>query len=267
MSFYKPKTYASNLKSLDALPLANFTNEYYSLDKSDSLVEDFADKFSLARGASWFWGQTIGRFAELPLEKNENGLISAKKLVLSHIKPSKELTALWIFSRHPSRSKFVHKQTAEPDYCSLVPIIMSAFKKMHNIPYVAWDPSEIHGITDPSLVDAMLSPPLELTADELLEQREFALTVKSGKSAGSVRSALTTYMLYPPSGSALAALPNLARVMYCQTWCAHPSNRTKYMVLNPSNWDDMPQPLISEQIFSSPKNQTPTDLGADRWDF
>jgi hypothetical protein len=144
---------------------------------------------------------------------------------------------------------------------------MSAFKKMHNIPYMKWDRTEIHGVTEASLAAAMLAEPIEITTEEILESRAFALTPKSGKGVGVEKPVATTYSLYPRVGTPLHELPTLARIMYCQTWCAHPSNRTKYMVLNPSNWDDMPQPLISEQIFSSPKISVPQDLGAERWDF
>jgi hypothetical protein len=37
--------------------------------------------------------------------------------------------------------------------------------------------------------------------------------------------------------------------MLTQIWCAHPENRTKYMVLCPYAWDCIPPPLISNNIF------------------
>jgi hypothetical protein len=46
-------------------------------------------------------------------------------------------------------------------------------------------------------------------------------------------------------------VPELAQTMIAQIWCAHPSNRTKYMVLDPKNWDAIPAPLISSDIFGS----------------
>jgi hypothetical protein len=44
--------------------------------------------------------------------------------------------------------------------------------------------------------------------------------------------------------------PDLAQVMLTQIWCAHPENRTKYMILCTHAWDHIPAPLISNNIFS-----------------
>jgi len=35
----------------------------------------------------------------------------------------------------------------------------------------------------------------------------------------------------------------------CQIWVAHPSLRTDMMVLDPSVWDNMPQPLVTGETF------------------
>jgi hypothetical protein len=37
--------------------------------------------------------------------------------------------------------------------------------------------------------------------------------------------------------------------MVLQTWAAHPQNRNEYMILDPNNWDNIPQPLVSKDIF------------------
>lgn len=42
--------------------------------------------------------------------------------------------------------------------------------------------------------------------------------------------------------------------MLLQTWLAHPSTRTKYMILDPTNLDSMPEPLESvDRLFAKPK--------------
>lgn len=218
------------------------------------LIEDFASKYRLSAGADWFWGQAVARFAMLPLAKNENGLYSAKALVINHIRDDSVLKALLILAKYPKRSSLVDKQTEAKvrNYCSLVPLVMSAFKKINNIGYAAWDPSEINGIVEPNLCAAMSLPSLpEVSRDEVIETRELALTPKTGKSAGVMRSPLSTYSLYIPADSPLYDLPTLAKIMMCQTWCAHPNNRTNLMVLNPLEWDDMPEPLIETNIFTS----------------
>lgn len=218
------------------------------------LIEDFASKYRLSASADWFWGQAIAKFAMLPLAKNPNGLYSAKSLVVDHIRNDSVLKALLILAKYPKRSSLVDKQTEAKvrSYCSLVPLVMSAFKKINGIGYTAWDPAEISGIVEPNLVAAMLLPSLpEVSKDEVIEIRELALTPKTGKSAGIMRSPLTTYSLYIPADSSLYSLPTLAKIMMCQTWCAHPNNRTNLMVLNPLEWDDMPEPLIETNVFTS----------------
>jgi hypothetical protein len=37
--------------------------------------------------------------------------------------------------------------------------------------------------------------------------------------------------------------------MVLQTWAAHPSNRNDYAILDPNNWDNVPEPLVSKDIF------------------
>ena len=138
---------------------------------------------------------------------------------------------------------------------------MSGFKRLNNIPYSAWDREEIHGIVEPNLANAMLVTSLpEISREDVLAERETALTVKSGAKAGEVRPANSTYSLYFRADSPLAALPALARVMMCQTWCAHPSNRSDVMILNPLDWDDIPDPLVSTNVFTT---STPTNTTTD----
>lgn len=216
-----------------------------------ALLEDFATKFGLKKSSDWFFSQALGKFGQLRLAKNEAGLYSAKKLFLDHISGNDELYALVQLFKHPQRSMLLEKQTdvKNRNFCSLVPIVMSAFKKFHNVGYEEWDPSELFGITEPNLVKAMLLKELpDLTVEEVLEERDLALTVKSGTAAGTRRNITTTYTLYFNAGSPIHELPTLARHMMCQTWCAHPSNRTEFMILNPLKWDDMPQPLVSVDV-------------------
>lgn len=141
---------------------------------------------------------------------------------------------------------------------------MSAFKKYNNIPYSAWDPAEIYGITEPNLAKIMTTKDLpEVTAEEVLEIRQASLLYRSGEKIGTQRNPVTTYTLYTPSGTPLSSVHMLLRIMYCQTWCAHPSVRTEYMILDPNNWDKMPEPLIEGEIFQTvPENSPSTGLGA-----
>lgn len=158
---------------------------------------------------------------------------------------------LYLFLMLDSRSKYLRSQYKGEarNYCALVPLIPYAFKVLHSIPYSQWDKATIHKVVNKSLLDAMLSPKPEATREELLELRELALTVNSGERAGTTRKPETTYKLYNLKNTILQHTPELAKVMALQTWCAHPVNRTKYMVLDPDNWDYIPAPLVTTNLF------------------
>jgi hypothetical protein len=231
-----------------------------ALDYSFQL-ENFAKIFAIPKNADWFFAQTISKFGQLPLVKNERGY-SAKTLYLEHIKNNPPLKALWLLLRHPKRSVLLEKQTDLKfrNYSSLVPIIMSAFKRFNNIQYSEWDPTEIFGITDSNLSSAMLFKDIpDFSRQELLEKRGEALLIKSGTKAGEARNPVTTYSLYLNEESGLTKVPALARIMLFQCWCAHPLNRTQYMVLDPLNWDNIPEPLISTEVLLRKSDSTIED--------
>lgn len=50
-------------------------------------------------------------------------------------------------------------------------------------------------------------------------------------------------------GTALDKAPKLVGTMLTQIWVAHPSLRTEYMVLDPNDWDWMPPPLVTTEVF------------------
>jgi hypothetical protein len=234
--------------------------------ESSVIIEDFITKHSLAKKSGWLFSQGLAKFATLDLDKNENGLISAKKLYLGSIRNNELLFGCLLLFKYSKRSSLLEKQTAAErrNYCSLVPLVMSAFKRYQNIPYSKWDPLEISGITEPNLASIMLAEGLpSLGSEEIMQIRDASLTFRSGEKAGTKRSPVTTYTLYTPAGTPLSSMPMLLRIMYCQTWCAHPSVRTEYMILDPSNWDKMPEALVEGEIFkNSDENPGYTDLGA-----
>lgn len=158
---------------------------------------------------------------------------------------------LYLFLMLDSRSKYLRSQYKGEarNYCALVPLIPYAFKVLHSIPYSQWDKATISRVVNKSLLEAMLSPKPEASREELLELREIALTVNSGEKAGTTRKPETTYKLYNLKNTILQHTPELAKVIALQTWCAHPVNRTKFMVLDPENWDYIPAPLITTQLF------------------
>ena len=136
-------------------------------------------------------------------------------------------------------------------FCLLVPLIMSGFKEYDNVNYESWDRDSVRVITSPPLFEAMRGlhfprRPLDLESRNSLVKRA---VVRSGVEQDPISS---TSMLKPPLHAVYPNLDVLSGYMLLQTWAAHPQNRNKYMILNPHDWDDMPEPFDSVHLLGSP---------------
>lgn len=165
---------------------------------------------------------------------------------------------LYYFLRLDSRSAYVKSQYKEgKQWCSLVPYILYAYKLNNSILYNSWDRNTLKAVVNPGLLSAMLCEvPKDLTREEILAIRDEGLVYKTGAKAGETRSPVNTFKLYSIQDTKMGHLPELAQTMLAQIWCAHPQNRTKYMVLDPTDWDRIPTPLISSEFFSSGPDKT-----------
>lgn len=196
--------------------------------------------------------------------------ISGLAFVRQHFK-TPEMMGLYRFLMLDSRGSYLTKQYSgdAKNYCSLVPLILSAFKRYHDIPYMAWNRAELKYVVNPDLCDAMLwedqtVPMLCSQKSRLLELRDQGLLWKSGEKVGTLRNPLYTHTLYGLKGTEFETVPDLAQVMLTQIWCAHPDNRTKYMVLAPHDWDQIPVSLINPTVFVKPTYiQSGSDLPWD----
>jgi hypothetical protein len=105
-------------------------------------------------------------------------------------------------------------------------------------------------VVDKNLAQAMLVDEIpDLGTDRLLEIRELGLLAKSGRTEGQAKNPLSTWALTGIADTELGHLPKLAVTMLTQIWLAHPSIRNQYMVLDPLDWDRMPEPLVAQDIF------------------
>ena len=145
----------------------------------------------------------------------------------------------------------------------LVPIILAGFKKYQDIPYEAWDFNELHHLLDKAL--AQLLPfhggdqaAESLEASKIAALRNTALTDKTGPRAGIMNNPATCTKLNHLQESAIGHLPKLAKYMVLQTWCAHPQNRTKFAVLDFTDWDRVPEPLVTAELFGTQAAPSPT---------
>jgi hypothetical protein len=166
--------------------------------------------------------------------------------------------------------------TRSPDYGTLTPLILMGLKRMQGIGYETWRQSSgLQYMLEPRLCTAVClnSEDLEicggLGSNRLLEIQKQGLTTKSGKTAGSIKPARSTWSLSGLQDTEIAHLPKLTQTILTQCWLAHPELRTPYMILDLQNWDTMPQPLVTNDIFKAVQTQQPKQelAGVLPWDL
>jgi hypothetical protein len=226
---------------------------------STAIISEFIPRYKLDTILqTWVMPQIVAWLTHKPFQRAEiltvEGKISGRKMA-QHIFDFNSEWDLGLYQllMLDSRSSYISSQYKGEGrtYCSLVPLIPYAFKLNQSIKYSEWDRDTIKFVVNDSLCKAMLCEIPEMTREEILEARTQGLTYKTGSKAGTQRSPLSTFKLYDTTGTKLHKVPELAQTMIAQIWCAHPSNRTKYMILDPENWDAIPAPLISTDIFGN----------------
>ena len=154
-----------------------------------------------------------------------------------------------------NRSALIPVQTKAPDYGAFTPLILMGLKRMAGRSYESWrNYPGLEWLMERRLMEAVsleysLVDCYGLGSARLLEIREQGLTGRTGKVAGVVKPAESTYLLNGIKDTELGHLPQLTQTIVTQCWLAHPKARTPYMILDPDNWDRMPDPLISTEIF------------------
>lgn len=236
----------SKINTLESLPfqdLAGCTTENY-----EEAVQDFCKTHALS-SKTWVYPQAIAKIAKWTLSRSQDKF-DGKMLLKDNIKSEWDKGFYWFLmtNKRPITKQYQHTQ-----YCSLTPVIMSAFKTMQGISYKDW--TNVEYIINPSLLEAISVEAPSYSTDELLHFRSTGLTTQTGRDAGVEKSAISTYGIYGVSKQledgrcGLGSFPQLTRMIILQTWCAHPSIRSKYSILDLNDWDNMPQPLISEDVL------------------
>jgi hypothetical protein len=173
---------------------------------------------------------------------------------------------LWRVVTQVKRSTLVDKQNTEAgaNYSALVPLILAGVKRHQNVDYTRWDLSSESKLVESQLLEAMFYPAPALSRDELLELRAQGLVYKTGAKQGQQRQPQSAWCLSHTVGTPLENAPALATTMLAQIWVAHPQLRTNLMVLDPNNWDLMPEPLLATEVLVEQTRQTqPTKV----WDL
>lgn len=233
-----------------------------------ALQEKFFKQYDFGDWSTTILPQIITRIGKMRVTKNENGLISGQRFVKDNF-ITKEDKGLYVFLMLDSRGNYLSTQYrgSAREYSALVPLIPYAIRLVSGVPYTAWDSEEIDVVVNWDLAQAMLWRTDDWpTKDQLIAGRAKGLTVMSGKDEGQMRSAISSFKLYATGGTCYFGMPHLVQVMLSQIWVAHPENRTKYMVLDPLNWDRVPAPLIATNPFEPlAATEIPDSLSKISW--
>jgi len=207
----------------------------------------------------WLLPQLVAHFGTWKLVKNSSDEWDILATLKLNIGEDPKLQGLWKLSR-VTRSLLLPSQTKYPQYAQFTPLILMGFKLYKDIPYQSWQGLEhLEYILEPKLLEAVnlstkqIAVIYSLGSDRLLEIRTQGLMNKSGKNQGQLKPPESTWALTGIQDTELSGLPKLTQSMLTQIWIAHPMKRTQYMILDPINWDRMPEPLISGEIFSEPQ--------------
>lgn len=226
--------------------------------KANAVVASFAETWGIKQ-KPWFWQQILAKIATWKLTKIGDKY-DPKSLLTDNCKNDHFNKGIYRLCMYTKRSDLIKTQSSPEGlpYCSLVPLILAAFKKYKDIPYSAWNTDTLQLIVEEKLYEAMHQIlDSSISTEDILAARSKGLEVKTGPQMGNLRSVKTTYMLYGVGHTCIGKLNNLAQAMYCQIWCAHPENRNKYMILDPNDWDNMPEPLVSTEVFDSLGSEEP----------
>lgn len=218
-------------------------------------VESWAIKNMISQKLSWLPHQLLAYFGTWTVAKDESGKYSAPLTWDANTRQRGDYYALGSallatsartnFFKDAPKGNQQYKSVINP----MVPIILAGLKKYQGIKYSDWSLEGLETLLDPDLAKLVGVTVPEITHSDLIALRNTALTDRSGPREGIPNNPATCTKLNHLADTALGHLPKLAKYMVLQTWACHPSNRNEYMILDPNNWDAIPEPLISKDIF------------------
>ena len=242
--------------------------ELHSIDlsptygKSVESFEAWAESMELSHLQSWLLPQLVAWFGTWKLISSDDRIDCLA--TIKHNCPCPQTKAFYTLSRI-KRSVLVQNQTKSPDYATLTPLILMGQKRMAGVNYESWRTARDLGwMLEPRLYEAtminheVLEQVNSLGSDRLVEIRNQGLLARTGVKAGQTKPAKSTWSLTGIQDTELGSLPKLTQTILTQCWLAHPESRTPYMILDLNDWDAMPQPLLTNDIFKVVQKQEPT---------
>lgn len=243
-------SYNYSKKIISAIP---FSKEFLADEKN---IE------SLKANSSWIIGAAQALInKEFNLIRNSSGLIDPEASLAAFIEKHTLEERVWFqnlikYLTIEKRSEIVlDAQTKVPNYSALVPLFLAPFKMYRDVGYSEWDWANplMKLFVDPYLLDACtILTDLKPSLEEKIAAREYSRLIKSGIKKGQVKSLTSTTSISSKAfehNIEYNELPRLRKIMECQVWVAHPSLRTKYMILDVNDMDNMPEPLDQEEFI------------------
>ena len=218
-------------------------------------VEAWAIRNMIPQKLSWLPHQLLAYFGTWTAVRDDAGKYSAPLSWDANTRQRNDYYALGSallatsartnFFKDAPKGNQQYKSVINP----MVPIILAGFKKFQGIKYSDWSQEGLETLLDADLAKLVGVTVPEISLSDLLALRNTALTDRSGPREGIPNNPATCTKLNHLSDTALGHLPKLAKYMVLQTWACHPSNRNEYMILDPNDWDRIPEPLITKDIF------------------
>lgn len=241
-------------QDIESLPLKEL-NGYTTVE-----LEQWIQKEKLQNYHQWLLPQLVAHFGTWRIHRDGEGRPLVLKTLKENLQDDPKLQAIWKLSR-VTRSLLLPSQTQHPQYAQFTPLILMGFKLYKDVNYSQWQGLEgLEWILEPKLYEALNLSDEQLVccslgSERLLEIRQEGLLNKFGAKVGTLKPAESTWALTGIKHTELGNLPKLTQSMLTQIWIAHPSKRTQYMILDPTNWDRMPEPLVSSEVFQQQKQE------------
>lgn len=205
-------------------------------------IETWVINNNLCNHASWFLPQLVNYFGTWRLHRDG-------KTTVAENCQTPWSRAIYRISR-VKRSMLIRTQTKLPQYGQLTPLLLLGFKRYQGFSYEQF--REFNGLEwllEPDLYTQIILPnQVNIPTSRLLEIRAQGLTNKSGQRMGTIKNAESTWTLTGIKDTELGNYPKLVQTMVTQIWLAHPKHRTSDMILDPNDWDSMPQPLVDVDV-------------------
>lgn len=224
--------------------------------------ETWCEQMQVSHLATWLLPQLVAWYGSWTLVYDEHSNYDCLATIKKNCSDPKS-RAFYMLSRI-KRSLLVATQTKNPEYATLTPLIMMGLKRMKGLDYESWkNSSGLQYILEPRLFSAVVLEPEDLEicgslgSDRLREIQDQGLTTKTGKTAGSKKPAKSTWSLTGIQDTEIGHLPKITQTILTQCWLAHPELRTPYMILDLQNWDNLPKPLVSTEIFKEVQPHQP----------